>query len=85
MQQFMRKFAQLNGERAKVLIEHCLFDKQVFVCDELEAINDDEKIGVILKGRAIFMYKQNVRFAEVQGDTYTVSDNRLTITIVIQI
>ena len=79
MQEFMRKFEQLNGVKAKILVEHCLFDKQVFVCDELETINDDGRIGVVLKGRAIFMYKQNVRFAEVQGNTYTVSDGRLTL------
>jgi hypothetical protein len=81
MQEFMRKFTQLNGTRAKVLVEHCLFDKQVFACDELQTINDDEKIGLILKGRAIFMYKQNVRVAEVQGDMYTVSDDRLAIIV----
>ena len=79
MQQFMRKFTQLNGVRAKVLVEHCLFDKQVFLCDELQVVNDDERIGVMIKGQAIFMYKQNVKVAEVQGDLYTVSDGRLTI------
>lgn len=78
MQQFMRKFTQLNGVKAKVLVEHCLFDKQVFLCDELQII-DDERIGVMIKGQAIFMYKQNVKVAEVQGDLYTVSDGRLTI------
>ena len=75
----MRKFTQLNGVRAKVLVEHCLFDKQVFLCDELQVVNDDERIGVMIKGQAIFMYKQNVKVAEVQGDLYTVSDGRLTI------
>jgi hypothetical protein len=78
MQKFMRKFTQLNGVRAKVLVEHCLFDKQVFLCDELQIVND-ERIGVMIKGQAVFMYKQNVKVAEVQGDLYTISDGRLTI------
>ena len=81
MSSFVRKFEQLNGGKAKILVEHCLFDKQIFVCDELETINDDEKIGVIIKNRAIFMYKQNVRVAEVQGNIYTVSDGRLTLIV----
>jgi hypothetical protein len=80
MQEFMRKFTQLNGEKAKVLVEHCLFDKQVFVCDELKTIND-ERVGVILKGRAIYMYKHNVKVAEVQGDMYMVTDGRLTLIV----
>jgi RNA binding exosome subunit len=75
----MRKFTQLNGVRAKVLVEHCLFDKQVFICDELQVVNDDERIGVMIKGQAVFMYKQNVKVAEMQGDLYTISDGRLTI------
>lgn len=81
MQQFMRKFTQLNGVRASVLLEHCLFDSQAFSCDELETINDNERIGLVLKGRNIYMYKQNVKVAEVHGNKYTVSDGRLTINV----
>ena len=81
MQQFMRKFEQLNGVEAKVIIDHCLFDGQRFYCRQLQTINDEERIGVLLKGNAIFMYKRNVKVAEVNGSAYTLSDGRLTITI----
>lgn len=27
MEKFMRKFTQLNGKKAKILLEHCLFEK----------------------------------------------------------
>ena len=81
MQQFMRKFQRLNGVEAKVILEHCLFDRQAFNCDKLQTINDDERIGLILKGGQIFMYKRNVKVAEVQGDTYTISDGRFTIIV----
>ena len=81
MQRFVRKFEQLNGVKAKVILEHLLFDGQVFLCDKLQTINDDERIGLILKGGQIFMYKQNVKVAEVQGDEYRVSDGRLTIIV----
>ena len=77
----MRKFEQLNGVEAKVIIDHCLFDGQRFYCRQLQTISDDEKIGVLLRGHAIFMYKRNVKVAEVQGKVYKVSDGRLTITI----
>ena len=81
MQQFMRKFQQLNGVEAKVVLEHCLFDKQRFYCRQLQTINDNERIGVILKGQDKFMYKQDVKVVEIQGDTYRVSDGRLTIIV----
>lgn len=81
MQEFVRKFEQLNGKMAKVILEHCLFDKQVFYCNELQTINDDERIGVIIKDREIFVYKHDFKLAEVCGDVYKMSDNRLTITV----
>ena len=81
MQEFMRKFTQLNGIKANVILDHCLFDRQAFHCDELQIINDDVKIGVILMGQEKFLYKQDVKVAEVQGDTYMVSDGRLGIIV----
>ena len=81
MQEFMRKFQQLNGIEAKVVLEHCLFDNQRFYCRQLQTIDDNEKIGVILKDREIFVYKRDVKVAETQGDVYTVSDGRLKIIV----
>ena len=81
MQQFMRKFEQLNGVEAKVIIEHCLFDNQRFYCRELQTINDEKRIGVLLKRHEVFMYKQNVKVVEVQENTYKISDGRLTIIV----
>ena len=79
----MRKFTQLNGEISKIIIDHCLFGKQTFYCDTLQTINDNERIGVIIKEREIYMDKQDIQVAEVKGDMYTVSDGRLTITVII--
>ena len=81
MQQFMRKFTQLNGVGARVVLKHCLFDEQTFDCDELQTISDD-RIGLILKGQAIFMYKQDVKVADWSEKIYNISDGRLTITII---
>ena len=81
MQEFMRKFQQLNGVEAKVVLEHCLFDNQRFYCRQLQTINDDERIGVILKGREIFVDKINTMSVNIQDDVYTVSDGRLKIIV----
>ena len=63
------------------VIEHCLFDKQRFICPSLKTIEDDERIGLLLRGHKIFMYKQDVKVVEVQDDTYVISDGRLAITV----
>lgn len=84
MQEFMRKFEQLNGEEVKVILEHSLFDNQRFYCRQLQTINDDNRIGVLLRGNAIFMYKPDVKIAEVCDNVYKISDGRLTITIILK-
>lgn len=81
MEEFLRKFTQLNGVEAKVVLEHCLFDNQRFYCRQLQTINDNNRIGVLLRGHEIFMDKQDVKVAEVLEDVYTISDGRLTIKI----
>lgn len=81
MQQFMRKFEQLNGVEAKVILEHSLFDNQRFYCRQLQTINNDDRIGVLIKDREIFVYKQDVKLAEIVDNAYIVSDGRLKITI----
>lgn len=81
MQEFMRKFTQLNGVGARVVLEHCLFDGQVFHCDELKIINDDEKIGLVIKNKNIFIYKSDVKVVEEKNGAYIISDNRMTISV----
>ena len=81
MQQFMRKFTQLNGVEARVILEHCLFDNQQFHCHQLQTVNDDMRIGVVLKGQAKYVYKQDVRVAEASDGIYKLSDDRLTIIV----
>ena len=85
MYEFMRKFTQLNGVGAKVILEHCLFDRQAFYCDKLKTINDDEKIGLVVKDRNIFLYKRNVKMYEHTGTTYVISDGRMKIKIVAKV
>jgi hypothetical protein len=83
MQEFMRKFTHLNGESGKVLLEHCLFDKQVFYCDVLQTIEDDDRIGLVLKGHDIFMYKHQLQRAKACDNLYILSDGKLTITVIV--
>lgn len=83
MQQFMRKFMQLNGVEATVLLKHYLFDRQDFYCNKLQTVNSEEIIGVILKGQKKYMYKRDVKVAEIQDNKYILSDGRLTITIIV--
>lgn len=83
MREFMRKFTQLNGVGAKVVLNHYLFDKQVFHCDKLKTVSDNKRVGLILKNQKIFMYQKDVQAATIEDNTLMISDGRLTITITV--
>ena len=81
MEGFLRKFTQLDGKMGKVILDHCLFGKQVFYCDNLQTINDDRRVGLVLKNQSVYVDKQHIRTMEECDGKYKISDDRLTITV----
>ena len=77
------KWDQLNGLRGKVALKHLLFGEQQYGCDELQVINNDEKIGIVVKGTELFVYKQKVVDFCADGNAYTVGDDMLEIKVII--
>ena len=81
----MRSFEQwdqLENMNCRVIINHALFDEQQYDCEKGQIINDEDRIGVIIKGRELFVYKQDVVEFCMHDNAYTVRDKMLTITIV---
>ena len=76
------KCDELANKSCMVFIEHALFDKQQYDCESLQVINDENRIGVVIKGRELFSYKHNVNNFIVHDDAYMVEDDMMTITIV---
>jgi hypothetical protein len=76
------RWNQLQGLRGKVTLKHLLFGDQQYGCDELQVINNDEKIGIVVKGTELFVYKQNVVDFCVDGNIYTVRDDMLEIMVI---
>ena len=76
------KWGQLANKNCMVVIRHMLFDKQQFECDKLQIINDENRIGVVIKGREIFVHKKDVIDFWAYDNAYTVEDKMTKITIV---
>lgn len=76
------KWGQLANKNCMVVIEHALFDKQQYDCEALQVINDDERIGVVIKGRELYVYKQDMEDFWVYDNAYIVKDKMMKITIV---
>ena len=76
------KWGQLANKNCMVVVRHMLFDKQQFECDRLQIINDENRIGVVIKGREIFVDKSDVIDFWVHDNAYTVEGGMMKITIV---
>lgn len=80
----MRKYDewnQLQGLRGKVALKHLLFGEQQYGCDEIQVINNDEKIGIVVKGTELFVYKQKVIKFCTSGNMFVVGDDMLEIEV----
>jgi hypothetical protein len=76
------KWDQLQNVNCRVIINHELFGEQQYDCDNAQIVNDEHRIGVVIKGRELFVYKQEIVDFWIYENAYTVRDEMLTITIV---
>jgi hypothetical protein len=74
---------ELQGLKGKVAVRHSLFGDQRYECDELQVVNDEEKIGVVVKGAVLFVYKQKVVEFCVSGNVYTAGDDLQEIEVIV--
>lgn len=77
------KWNELQGLKGRVAVKHLLFGEQQYGCDELQVVNDDEKIGVVVKGAALFVYKQKLVEFCTSGNTYVVGDDLQEIEVIV--
>ena len=76
------KWNELANTQCVVIIDHAIFDEKTYVCDNLGIINDDLRIGVVVKGKELFVYKQDVINFWTYENAYVVEDPIMKITIV---
>ena len=80
--EFFEKWDKLENLKAKVILKHTLFGRQMHNCDALHIINDD-RLGLIIKGQEVFVDKRKIACIELSEGMYTVSDGKLTITLIV--
>jgi hypothetical protein len=81
MGEIIRKFTQLNGEIATIILEHKLFGKQKFDSQEVNVFEDKDRLGLIIKGQAVFIWKDRLRSMEIRDHFVEFADDKLKILI----
>ena len=77
------KWNELQNKKCKVVINNILFDDQSYDCDMLQIINDEHRIGVVIKGRELFVYKSDIIGFWVEGNTYKIRDKIMEMHIIV--
>ena len=81
MGEFIRKFMQLNGKLATITLEHCWFGRQQFEAEQVNVIEDAERLGVVLHVQEKFVYKNRLKFMDMQDGIIEFADDKLKISI----
>lgn len=81
MGEVIRKFTQLNGHTATIMLEHKLFGKQQFEAQEVNVLDDDDRLGLILHGQGVYVYKQRLQSMELRDHFVEFADDKLKILI----
>lgn len=76
------EWKQLQNKKGKVVVEHALFGRQAYECDNIQAI-DDDRVGVTIKGNDLFISKNNIELFKIKDNEYVVKDAMLTIRVIV--
>ena len=77
------RWQELQNLNGMVVLNHLLFGDSVYECDSLQVINNENKLGIIIKGQELFVYKDSVEYFCVSNDIYEVKDDLLSIKIIV--
>lgn len=73
----------IDGHKGKIILEHVFFGKEIYRCDRIKIIGDEDRIGVCVNGHDAYLYRNNVKSFNMDGNTYVLSDWLFTITIIV--
>lgn len=82
---FLDKFQTINGKRGKIITHHKLWGTEIYHCNCLEAIVEDKRTGVVVKGHEIYIPNNSINSTQINDNTFSISDGRFTITAIINI
>ena len=83
MTEFIHLFTQLTGLSGKVLMEHSFFEKRIYRCEKFDVINNDEKIGLHLMGKDVYIRKRDIKLSKAYDKMYVLADEFLHLTIIV--
>lgn len=72
-----------NNKNGKVMIEHQLFGRQVFRCESVKIINDEERFGVRIQECDVYVRKSDIVLYKLYENMMVVADKIVTLTVIV--
>ena len=79
----LEKWNGMQNLLGTVMLKHALFGETVYECDALQVINDGERLGVVVKGKELFVYIDKLRGMSIDEDVYFAEDDMLKIMVIV--
>ena len=77
------RWEELQNSSGRAVLNHLLFGDSVYECDSLQVINNENKLGIIIKGQELFVYKDRVQYFCVSNNIYEIKDDLFGIKVIV--
>lgn len=75
--------AAINGQTGKIMLEHVCFGREIFRCERIQIVSDDDRLGVCINGHDTYVDKNNVKLFKMYDNLFMIADDFLQITIIV--
>ena len=79
----LEKWNEMQNLLGTVVLKHALFGETIYECDALQVINDGKRLGVVVKGRELFVYIDRLKGLSIEQDVYFAEDDMLSIIVIV--
>ena len=79
----LEKWNEMQNLLGTVVLKHALFGETIYECDTLQVINDGRRLGVVVKGRELFVYIDKLKGLSIEEDVYFAEDDMLSIMVIV--
>ena len=78
MEEFIKSFINIRSKSGLIHTYHKLFGSKQYKCEKIKVIDDNFRLGVQVKGKDIYIPKQEIKICNHDGNVFSfASDNQM--------
>lgn len=81
MEAFIQSLLTINNQSGLIHAYHTLFGGKRYKCDKIIVINDNQRLGIKVKGKELYIPKQGIKIYNHEGNVFSFASEDQMITI----